>query len=325
MSAALIIIGLILFIGAIVFAIVNAYQKSEYDEPILKKANFIIIPCIIVGLCMFIGGNSIKIVPTNQIGVKSMYGQISDIPAKAGLNFKIPFVQKIELVNCKQQDVEFEEKIWGETSERTPVYMANTTVTYQIDPNSAVWIHKNVSNYNSNLISADIVASALKSASKNFPAQDVTTRDKIQPLAKEKLQQMLNDKYGENVVHIISVIIDDMDFKEEYSQAIAKKSNAQMAYEQAQIANKTALEAAENQKAIDIKNAEAAAEAKKIEAQGEADAIKIKAEAEAEANKKLAASLNDKVLTHNYYEKWNGKLPEVMDPNANIILNNSSK
>lgn len=320
MNVVIAIIGAVLVVGAIALIIINEYTKNDSAEPLVKNIKPLVAGLVIAGVALFVFGNSFKIIPTNQIGVKSMYGQISDTPAKSGFNFKVPFVQKIETVNCKQQDAKFKEQIWGETSERTPVYMAKTTVTYQINPDYAVWIHKNVSNYNDNLISADIVASALKSAAKTFSAQNVTTRDKIEPLAKEKLQSLLDDKYGKEVVHIVYVVIDDMDFKEEYNAAIAKKSNAQMEYEQAQIDNQKAIEAAEKDKQVKIKEAEGAAESARIKAEGTADATRIKAEAEAEANNKLSKSLTDKVLTHDFYEKWNGKLPQVMDPNANIIL-----
>ena len=44
------------------------------------------------------------------------------------------------------------------------------------------------------------------------------------------------------------------------------------------------------------------------------------AEAKAEANRILSESLTDKVLTQQYYEKWNGKLPDVMTSSGNGII-----
>lgn len=44
------------------------------------------------------------------------------------------------------------------------------------------------------------------------------------------------------------------------------------------------------------------------------------AEARAEANRILSESLTDKVLTQQYYEKWNGTLPQVMGGSDGIIV-----
>ena len=57
-------------------------------------------------------------------------------------------------------------------------------------------------------------------------------------------------------------------------------------------------------------------------AEANAEATIIKAEAQAEANRLLSESLTDEVLKQQYYEKWDGKLPNVMtDDGSNVIVN----
>ena len=53
-------------------------------------------------------------------------------------------------------------------------------------------------------------------------------------------------------------------------------------------------------------------EANIAKAEAEAKAMIMLAEAEAKANELLSNSLNDKLLKQQYYEKWDGKLPNVM-------------
>ena len=65
----------------------------------------------------------------------------------------------------------------------------------------------------------------------------------------------------------------------------------------------------QNKNEADIAKAEAEAQAVIIEAEANAEALLIEAEARAEANKKIAGSLTENVLTQQYYEKWNGELP----------------
>ena len=277
---------------------------------ITKNINKIIAVVSSVILVSVVVSSSFCIIPTGYTGVRTTFGQIDQKPVSAGFNWKIPFVQKVNKVCNKQQDVFISGQIWSETSERTAIYYENVTVTYQINGEKSAWIVANVSDYKNSLITSGIVASAIKTASKELSSVDATNRGKIEPLAQEKLQKVLDEKYGPDVIYINKVVVENVDFEESYNQAIAEKQNAQLAYEK---------QAIENQK--NVEKAEADAQAKEKAAQGEANAIKIKAEAEAEANKKVADSLTDEILRNKYYEKWNGKLPEVVGSDANVILN----
>lgn len=229
------------------------------------------------------------IIPTGYTGVKSTFGQIDETTIQNGANWKIPFIQKIEKVNNKQQDIVFDGQIWSETSERTALYYDGITVTYQINPEMSAWIYANVSNYKENLVTQTLVASAIKTSSKSLTSTDATNRGIVEPISMQNIQKALNEKYGEDVV-----------FEDSYNQAIAEKQTAQLAYEQQQIENQKKIEAAE-----------ADAKVKTTQAQGEADAAVIKAQGEADANKLLNDSLTDKILQQMYLEKWDGALPKV--------------
>ena len=164
--------------------------------------------------------------------------------------------------------------------------------------------------YKKNLISDSLVASAIKSSSKELNSTDATNRGIIEPLAQEKIQEALNQKYGDEVVFINKVVIANTDFEESYNQAIADKQTAQLAYEKQQIENKRQIEAAE-----------AEAKVKTTQAKAEADAAVIKAQGEADANKLLNDSITEKILKQQYYDKWDGKLPSVMNSDSsNLIL-----
>lgn len=56
---------------------------------------------------------------------------------------------------------------------------------------------------------------------------EVTNRTKIEPLAQQKLAESLVQKYGEDVVFVNKVIINDMNFEDAYNEAIQQKSIAQ--------------------------------------------------------------------------------------------------
>lgn len=265
---------------------------------------------------------SFVIIPSGYTGVKTTFGQIAEETLPNGFNWKTPFIESIEIVNNKQQDAGFarkDSKIWGETSEKVPVYMADVTVTYQIDNEKSAWIYANVSDYKSQLISDAMVASALKDAAVQFTAEQVTVRSNIEPAAQKELQESLNNKYGENVVHILKVVINDMNFEDSYNEAINQKNLASKQAEAQAIQNQIEIDKATKDAETQRIAAEAQATAETAKAQGEADAIRIKAEAEAEANRKLSESLTDNVLRNKLYDKWNGELPKVSNDSAPLV------
>ena len=267
-----------------------------------------VIGIVIAIFAIIVLANSVKIVPTGYTGVRTTFGQISEKVVQSGLNFKIPFVQSITLVNNKQQDAKFDNVISSETSERNEVFFTGITVTYQINAEKSAWIHANVSNYKNDLVSESLVASAIKTASKTLTPTDVTSRNILEPLVKDNIQASLNEKYGSEVVKINKVVINNATFDDEYNDKIAQKQQAQMAYETQQIENKTAVE-----------KAEADATVKITQAQAEADAKLISANAEAEANRLLEESLTDNILKEKTIDKWNGELPKVTGENDMML------
>ena len=278
----------------------------------MKK--FKIIGSIIaIVLILVLAITNITIIPTGYTGVKTSFGQVQETEIKSGqLNFTIPFVQSIAKVNNKQQDKKIESQIWGETNDKTPIYAADLTVTYQIQPEKSVWIYTNVTDIK-NLVSDALVASAVKSAMSELSPQDVTNRTKIEPLVQIKLAESLNQKYGEDVVFVNKVVINNMDFEDAYNTAIQEKSIAQQNAAKQKIENEAAIAKAEAEKQVAITNAEA-----------EAQKTAIEAEAQANANKMLAESLSDTLIRYHEMQKWNGALPQYVGGNPAIpVLNNN--
>ena len=272
----------------------------------LKKSKRIMPACIIIGVAVFVVGCCFTIVPTGYTGVRTTFGQVSKNIVPQGFNLKVPFVQTIELVNNKQQDTKIVAQVWGESSEKIPVYATEITVTFQVESGRSAWIFSNVTN-TKDLITQSLVSSAIKSAMVELPASEVTVRSKIEPLVKEELAESIDEKYGSDTISVLKVVIDQMDFEESYNNAISDKSIAMQRQAQQEIENNTAIAKAEADKKVAIANAEA-----------EAEATRIAAEAEAAANKLIAESLTDEILKSKFYEKWDGKLPSVMGDNAVI-------
>ena len=287
-------IGMILLLTGLVMALIGKWKKS------------LPVTLLALGVVVFILGNSFTIVPTGYTGVRTTFGQISEAVVPQGFNWKLPFAQKIALVNNKQQDISISAQVWGESQEKTPVYAADVTVTYQVLPGRSAWIYANVTDVD-NMITQDLVASSIKSAMAELPASEVTVRSRIEPLIKDKLAISIEEKYGADTIRVLKIVVSQMDFEESYNNAIAAKSVAQQEQERQKIENETAIAKAEADKKVAIANAEAQAESMRITAQAEAD-----------ANRLLEESLTDAILRSKFYDKWNGQLPSVMGDNTVI-------
>lgn len=298
MNIVLLVIGVVAAILGIIIRVLT--KDTDYEKDGKHYAH----PMIIGGLILLVFSQSFAIIPTGYTGVRITFGQIDNRTVQNGFNWKIPFVQSINQVNNKQQDISYTGQVWSETAERTVLYYEGITVTYTINPEKSAWIYANVSDYKKNLISDNLVASAIKSSSKELNSTDATNRGIIEPIAQEKIQEALDQKYGSDVVFINKVVIANTDFEESYNQAIADKQTAQLAYEKQQIENKRQIEAAEADAQVKTTQAKAV-----IKAQGEAD-----------ANKLLNDSITDKILRQQYYEKWNGQLPNVITGDSSDII-----
>lgn len=317
MQVVITILAAIAIVAGTVFAIIARTRKrnggdgEDYlDRPLCNPKPF--IGLTIAGLAVMLLVNSIAIVPTGYTGVKTAFGQISQDGMPQGLNFKMPFVQSVHLVNNKRQRKVYSGKIWGETTEKVQVFGENIYYVYQIAPERSAWLKANIAGDTDDLITGIDLSTALKAAMGTFPAATVTKRELIEPLAAENLNELLATKYGKGTVNVIMIEIDQMDFEDSYNQALAEKAIAAKKQEEQAIKNQTDIEKAEADKKIAIAAAEGEAEANRIRAKANAEARLIQVEAETKANQMINESTTDTVLRNKFYNVWNGQLPSVM-------------
>lgn len=283
MKLIILIIGIVLAIGLIAFGII-----SEKIAPVISGA--------ILGIIAFLICVSITIIPTGYIGIKSKYQQIDKDPLKPGTYFTLPIVYQVDKINCKQQDIKYEDKIWGESSERTPVYAENIRISFQINPEKAAWIWSNVEEWDYKLLKSSIISTAIKRAAVELPNNRVTNRSYIESLALKYLQEEINKYYKEPILTIYSVNIGNMDFSNEYNAALEKRDLAKLEAENAKYINEKKLADAEAEAQEAKIKSDAEIARKKQEAEAAAERKRIAAEAEAESNKKIAESLTPELI-----------------------------
>lgn len=284
MKLLLVIIGLVILVLSIGFGVMSENGKI-----------FGLVGCL-VGAVLFIWGFSIVIVPSGYVGIKTSYGQISGEVLPSGQYFSIPIIYHVDKINCKQQDTKYEDKIWGESSERTPVYAENIRISFQINSEKAAWIWSNVEEWDYKLLKGSIISTAIKRAAVELPNNQVTNRSYIEPLALKYLQEEIDKYYKESVLTVNSVNIGNMDFSDEYNAALEKRDLAKLEAENAKYINEKKLADAEATAQEAKIKSDSEIEIKKQETEAAAERKRITAEAEAEANKKIAESLTPELI-----------------------------
>ena len=273
----------------------------------LKKVLLVVVPLVIIAAVVV---SNVTIIPTGCTGVRVRLGQVQREPVSSGrVVVTLPLIERVYTVNNKQQDYRVSSQIWGETDDKTPVYAADVTVTYQIAADRSAWIYANVTNYAGSLVSEPLVASAVKSAMVELSPADVTNRARVEPLIQQKLTEALEGKYGLNTVTVNKVVVGNMDFEPAYNDAIQAKSIAAQAQARATIENQTAIARAEADKKVALLKAEA-----------EAEQLRIAAQAQAEANRLIQESLTPELIQLKKVEAWDGRLPNVVSSDTQLGL-----
>lgn len=276
------------------------------ENLIIKKGKKLILPLILVIAAIIVLSASIKIVPAGSTGVVMTLGKVNDGVMQEGLNFKIPFIQTVSVVNNKIQVIEVDAPAVSKDLQTVNSVIA---VNYRVGLESSANIYKNIGQDYQTILLLPAVQESIKSVTAKYTAEElITMRGQVGIEIKSALEEKVNE-YG-IVIEKFNIV--NFDFSSEFNSAIEAKQVA----EQNLIKTKT-----EQEQAIVI--AEAEAKRKIIEADAEAESVLKKANAQAEANKKLSESLNNTIVEYEKIQKWNGELP--MSTNGNSIFDFRSK
>lgn len=270
----------------------NKMSYTEKEKLLTKhyittgtKISIIIIILIFIVVAFF---NSFKSIPTGFVGVKTRFGQVQNTMLNEGLNMKVPFIEKIVLMDCRTQKAEYT----MEASSKDLQKVSNFTiaVNYNLSKETANTLYREIGTDYKSVIIEPAIQEAIKSTTASYTAEElITRRSEVSAFATEAIFNKLNDKG----INVTSVNILDLSFSAEFDAAIEKKQIVEQQTQQA----KYELEKAkvENEKKIE------------------------NAKAEAEVMKQQNAEITDKTLELKRLEvqqslinKWNGQLPTTM-------------
>lgn len=261
------------------------------------KYSVISIIVIIAIITIF---NSFKTVQTGFVGIKTQFGKVQDDVLQEGLNLKIPYIEKIVLMDCKTKKVEV-------TSESSSKDLQTVSVTvalnYNVNKQTAGKLYREVGVDYENIIVSPAILESIKSVMAQYTAEElITKRSEVSAMIWEALANKITSK-GLDVTGFDLI---NIDFSDAFNAAIEAKvvkqqevAAAQAELEKQKIQNEKEVSIAEKDaKVMELQNREITE-----------NTLKLK---ELEIKQKMI-------------EKWDGKYPTTMLGNDTSTLFNLNK
>lgn len=339
----LFILGIILLVAGVAVAIWMIHDGET------KWGSCVLVAALVLAI-LFIILSCLVSVPTGHTGVVTTFGRVEDKTLDSGIHGKAPWNKVVELDNRVQKSTVELNCFSSDIQEVTVMY----TLNYQISKSSAQDIYRTVGkDYYETVITPNI-SESVKTITAHYTAESlIASRD---TLARE-IEELLTEQLSKYNIEVVSTAIEDMDFTDEFTNAVEAKQVA--------VQNKLRAVTEQEQKTIE---AQQAAERAKIQAQADAEIAQIQAQADMEVAKigadsseyqgrkeasiamQRLASINgwtvvqnentgvnelfkpdgtpvtqeelkagsDKLINYYYVQQWNGVLPEYYVSDDNV-------
>ena len=260
--------------------------KFKNEGGFMKNKRIIIIVSIIFATLLLLG-SSVTTINSGEVGIRVRFGKVINKSTNEGINFKIPFIEKIDKMNIKVQKSEV---MTNSSSKDLQDVDMSVAVNFRIDNTKAVNLYKTVGTSYESIILTPAIEESIKAVTSKYTAEElITNRSEVSDKCMEELSKKV-EKYG---LIVNDFNITNFSFSEEFEKAIEEK----------QVAEQKVLTAKQE------------LEKEKIEAEKRI----VKAEAEKKANELKEKSLTDNIIKEKFIDKWDGVLPKVTS--GNNILN----
>lgn len=265
-----------------------------------KLAYHLVIALIIVTVLL----GSFGTINAGERGVKTRLGAVVGT-AEPGLYFKLPLIEKMTIMEVKTRTINYDQngnegdsyessRLSGVSKDLQDVWIG-VVVNYHIDAekvNDIYSQYKSVENFEMNVIEP-IIREVVKSTAAQYTAEELVTK---RADFGEKVNFTLAERFTSKFAILERFSVTNFEFSTAFTEAIENKVTA-------------------------VQNAEAAKnklEQIKFEAQQTIETAKATAEAQRIQSASLAAQGGEDYVNLKAIEKWDGKLPVQMIPNATV-------
>lgn len=264
----------------------------------------------LIGISTLFG--SFYTIDEGQRGVELRAGKVIGT-ALPGLNFKLPFVDSVKLIDVKNGAQTFT-RLSAYSKDQQTAFM-NVSVNFHVDPTQVEEIYAKYGSIEQLLVKTinRQVPQQIENVFGTFNAVKVV---QDRPVFVAAIDKAVKDATAGTPLIVDSVQVENIDFSEVYEQAIAARMKAEVEVKTRE--QNLAME--QIQASINVTKAQAIADSNLAIAKAEAASIILRGNAEATAIKARAAALesNGNLVELTKAERWDGKLPTTMLPNGAV-------
>ena len=248
---------------------------------------------LVLFVCTILISFSVTTINSGEVGIRVRFGKVVEKKTSEGINFMIPFIERIEKMNVKVQKTEVQTSSSSKDLQEVDMSIA---VNYRIDSEQAIELYKNVGKGYVEVILEPAIEESIKAVTSKYTAEElITNRSEVSSKCMEELSKKVI-KYG---LSVSDFNITNFSFSQEFERAIEEK----------QVAEQKVLTAKQE------------LEKEKIEAEKRI----VAAEAEKAANELKQKNLTDNIIKEKFIEKWDGVLPKVIGGNSLFDLTELTK
>jgi regulator of protease activity HflC (stomatin/prohibitin superfamily) len=229
-------------------------------------------------------------VEAGHVGILTTWGRAEPSVLAPGLNFKWPLAQNVTDYSIR---VQVDNAKAAAASKDLQDVSAVIAINYHPDPTGLLDIHQTIGPEFKARVIDPAVQEAFKATTAQYTANElVTKREEV----KVKARELLRERLSAYRIVVVDLNIVAFEFSKEFIAAI----------EAANVARQQVITA---QQTLERQKIEAQQQI--VQAEAYANAAITRARADAEANRLLAESVTERLISLRTVEKWNGQLPSV--------------
>lgn len=265
----------------------------------MKHSGALVLILVVLVFFVLLGVNSCTTVQSTQRGVSVKFGQVQEKEIHAGLNFKVPFVEKIKKysIEPKQLGMVILPAEGGALTKDNQTVGVSLKVVWNYDEYRILDIAKNFTTKRLE----EIVATITEAGTKNvIGTYDIFSLAERQEALSREVKRRMETIVSENRYPLVVVDVQttNFDWSDEFDRQISLTMNraqevkqSQQELEKTKIDSQRQVVEAEAKRASDIAKAEGSKQSAILKAEGENQAAIARAEADLKVAQLLAEAM----------------------------------
>jgi len=311
-------------IGLFVLAVARASRNQN-----AKGFSTTAIGVVVLAVVLTILGAGLVFIEPNERGVvispysfRAPNGYLTEAIAP-GLHWIVPGERVVQYdisrktytmsSSAAEGQTQGDDSIRARTKDGQEVFI-DASIFYAIDPTKVIQLHINWQNRFEDEVVRPASRNAIRDAVSQYGVEEIvsTKRQEMEDL----VTQIISSRLADNDLELVTFLLRDIHFSEEYAAAVERKQIAEQEAQQAALVVEQRKQEAEQAR----QEAQGTADAAVIAAKGAAESRLIQANAEAEANNLLAESLTPELLQYQYILKLAPGVQTIFVPSGNQFI-----